>query len=77
MWKGALESKVFQDVILQCGEISMLRYVETDPCGSVETQHHVFTVTSLPGNCEYCMRLLTISNLYNILYQHQCFWAFT
>lgn len=29
------------------------------------------------GDCAYCMRLLTISNLYNILYQHKCFSAST
>lgn len=38
----------------------------------MEHKYDPFTFYFAECNCEYCMRLLTISNLYNILYQHQC-----
>ena len=49
-------------------------FLETSVCGSsfersIEQKNW--------GDCAYCMRLLTISNLYNILYQHKCFSAST
>eukprot|EP00439_Symbiodinium_sp_Y106_P000422 s4063_g1.t1 len=38
----------------------------------MEHKHDPFTFYFAECNCAYCMRLLTISWLYNILYQHKC-----
>ena len=57
---------LFQPLVLFVGMALAPRYCV------MEHKHDPFSFYFAECNCAYCMRLLSISNLYNILYQHQC-----
>ncbi|CAJ1382713.1 unnamed protein product [Effrenium voratum] len=68
---GVRAITISDDQILQKAPVLFKRQSLFQYC-VMEHKYDPFAFYFAECNCEYCMRLLSISNLYNILYQHKC-----
>jgi len=68
---GVRAIKINDDQVLQKAPVLFKRESLFQYC-VMEHKHDPFAFYFAECDCAYCMRLLTISNLYNILYQHKC-----